>query len=106
MNPQASGIVPCLNHETGKEARLFINQVLNSVRIGIYFSAYPDAMSRRQGAQRGVPRSGLWSGGKDCVERNGSERAKIASVAERKPPASPWRRDHSAEMRRIITPDW
>jgi hypothetical protein len=37
--------------------------------------------------QRGVPRSGLWSGGKDCVERNGSERSQVASVAERKPPA-------------------
>ncbi len=28
--------------------------------------------------------------GGDCVERNGSERAKVASVAERKPPASAW----------------
>jgi len=27
--------------------------------------------------------------GKDCVERNRSERAKVASVAEWKPPASP-----------------
>jgi len=27
--------------------------------------------------------------GKDCVERNRSERAKIANVAEWKPPASP-----------------
>ena len=42
-------------------------------------------------AQRGVPRSGLWSEGNDCVERNGSERAQVASVAERKPPASPER---------------
>jgi hypothetical protein len=27
--------------------------------------------------------------GRDCVERNRSERAKVASVAEWKPPASP-----------------
>jgi hypothetical protein len=37
--------------------------------------------------QRGVPRSGVWSEGNDCVERNRSERTQVASVAERKPPA-------------------
>src|SRR3990172_3731073 len=31
--------------------------------------------------------------GGNCVERNGSERAKVASVAERKPPASPCHRE-------------
>ena len=28
-----------------------------------------------------------------CVKRNGSERAQVASIAERKPPASPWHRE-------------
>ena len=35
---------------------------------------------------RGFLRSGLWSEGKDCVERNGSERAKVASVASEEAP--------------------
>ena len=38
----------------------------------------------------------------DCVERNGSERAKVASVAEGKPPASrrPWSMDGAAYKKR------
>ncbi|MGB3400246.1 MAG: hypothetical protein WBA34_08770, partial [Candidatus Deferrimicrobiaceae bacterium] len=47
------------------------------------------------GAQRGVPRGGLWSEEEIASSGTGSERAKIASVAVRKPPASPWHRGHS-----------
>jgi len=39
-------------------------------------------------AMRGFLGSGVWSGGKDCVERNRSERAKVASVASEEAPAS------------------
>jgi hypothetical protein len=49
--------------------------------------------SRCQGAQRGVPRSGLWSEIPDFSSGTGSERVKVASVAERKPPASTWHRE-------------
>ena len=41
--------------------------------------------------------------GKDCVERNRSERAKIASVAEWKPPASPEHIERIAPLRAAIT---
>ena len=37
---------------------------------------------------RGVPRSGLWSEEKIASSGTGSERTKVASVAEGKPPAS------------------
>ena len=37
---------------------------------------------------RGVPRSGLWSEGEIASSGIGSERSKVASVAEGKPPAS------------------
>jgi len=35
---------------------------------------------------RGVPRSGLWSESSDFASGTGSERAKVASVAEGNPP--------------------
>ena len=38
----------------------------------------------RRMTQRRLHRGGLWSGGKDCVERDGSERTQVASVAARK----------------------
>ena len=41
--------------------------------------------------------------GKDCVERNRSERAKIASVAEWKPPASPEHIERIPTLRTPIT---
>ena len=39
-----------------------------------------------QGRCGGFLGSGLWNGGKDCVEWNGSERAKVASVASKEAP--------------------
>ncbi|MGB3096604.1 MAG: hypothetical protein WBB46_07745, partial [Candidatus Deferrimicrobiaceae bacterium] len=51
---------------------------------------------RGPGAPRGVPRSGLWSeewesprSGVRYASGTGSERAKVASVAERNPPRAP-----------------
>ncbi|MDH3237376.1 MAG: prepilin-type N-terminal cleavage/methylation domain-containing protein [Deltaproteobacteria bacterium] len=52
----------------------------------------PPSTIRCQGAQRGVPRSGLWSEAEIASSGTGSERAEVASVAERKPPASTWHR--------------
>jgi len=40
--------------------------------------------------------------GGDCVERNRSERSKVASVAEWKPPASPESHTHDRRHRRDI----
>ncbi len=44
------------------------------------------AGNRGPGAMRGVPRSGLWSESSDFASGTGSERAKVASVAEGNPP--------------------
>ncbi|KRT74864.1 MAG: hypothetical protein XU12_C0001G0055 [Deltaproteobacteria bacterium CSP1-8] len=41
--------------------------------------------------------------GENCVERNGSEQSQVASVAERKPPASTWHREGKRLGRRPDT---
>jgi hypothetical protein len=67
------------------------NGAPSSIPLGTQFYKYGNVSvrtSRGQGAQRGVPRSGLWSEIPDFASGTGSERAKVASVAERKPPAS------------------
>jgi len=47
---------------------------------------------------RGVPRSGLWSEEEIASSGTGSERAQVASVAKRKPPASPWHREWAGTL--------
>src|SRR3989304_692327 len=56
--------------------------------------------------QRGYPVGRRMEGGRDCVERNRSERAKIANVAEWKPPASfvPPHGDHRSPRSRRVLP--
>ena len=55
--------------------------------------------------QRGLHRSGLWSGGKDRVERNGSERTQVASVAARKssPPRGIRRNRETEPVAALVT---
>ena len=43
--------------------------------------------------------SGLWSEEEFASSGTGSERAQVASVAKRKPPASPWYREGKRLMK-------
>jgi hypothetical protein len=61
--------------------------VLRFINTATYSFVPPGA----KGRSGGFLAAACGAEAKECLERNGSERAKVASVAERKPPASTWR---------------